>query len=300
MAAPSFAVLDARGVLEIAGDDRQTFLQGLVSNDVTRVSETQALHAAFLTAQGKYLFDFAMVALGSSICLDAEAARIGDLQRRLGIYKLRSAVTIADAGARFEIAVGMGPGAAAAAGLPETPGAARTFAGGVAFVDPRLAALGVRFLLPRGTAATALPAAGFAPATADDYDRLRLGLGIPDGSRDLIVDKAILLESGFDELHGIDWQKGCYMGQELTARTKYRGLVKKRLLPVRIEGTLPAPGTLVMQGAEEVGEIRSGRDGLALALLRLNAIDTAAPLTAGEARLTVSVPDWARLPENAG
>src|SRR6185503_18496273 len=106
-----------------------------------------------------------------------------------------------------------------------------------------------------------------------EYEALRLELGVPDGSRDLPVEKAILLENGFDELHGIDWQKGCYMGQELTARTKYRGLVRKRLLPVEIEGPLPAPGTPVMAGDKEAGEMRSGADGLGLALLRLEHLE---------------------------
>ena len=103
------------------------------------------------------------------------------------------------------------------------------------------------------------------------YDALRLSLGVPDGSRDLPVEKALLLESGFDELHGVDWDKGCYMGQELTARTKYRGLVKRRLFPVRVDGPLPAPGTAIQRNGQEVGEIRSGSGDRALAMLRLDA-----------------------------
>lgn len=121
---------------------------------------------------------------------------------------------------------------------------------------------------------------------------------MPDGSRDLPVEKAILLEAGFDELAGVDWQKGCYIGQELTARTKYRALIKKRLLPVEIDGPLPPPGTPVMLGEEEAGEIRSGRGRLALALLRLDMVEKAGtadrPLTAGAARITPHKPEWAR------
>jgi hypothetical protein len=126
---------------------------------------------------------------------------------------------------------------------------------------------------------------------------LRLTLGVPDGSRDLVVEKSILLESGFDELNGVDWQKGCYIGQELTARTKYRGLIKKRLLPVTIAGPLPAPGTPVLLGTEDAGEMRSASDGMGLALLRLEALGAASaekPLTAGQARLTPRRPDWAK------
>ena len=125
------------------------------------------------------------------------------------------------------------------------------------------------------------------------YDRLRLSLGVPDGSRDLTIEKAILLESGFDELNGVDWQKGCYIGQELTARTKYRALIKKRLMPVTVDGPLPPPGTPVMAGDQEAGEMRSGRDGVGLALLRLEAVTESKPLTAAGAKLTPQKPAWA-------
>ncbi len=127
---------------------------------------------------------------------------------------------------------------------------------------------------------------------------MRLALGVPDGSRDLAVEKALLVESGFDELNGIDWQKGCYIGQEITARMKYRGLAKKRLVPVAVEGALPPPDTPVLLGDEEAGELRSGRDGMALALLRLELIEkaaaTGATLSAGAAKLTPHKPAWAR------
>src|SRR5690606_13970341 len=128
---------------------------------------------------------------------------------------------------------------------------------GLVYVDPRLAGLGARALLPHDAAADLLCEAGLEPGDPEEYDRLRLRLGVPDGSRDLPIEKAILLENGFDELNGVDWQKGCYIGQELTARTKYRGLVRKRLLPVDIEGAAPEPGTKLMLGEQEAGEMRS-------------------------------------------
>ncbi len=146
--------------------------------------------------------------------------------------------------------------------FPAEPGAARAFGSGIAFVDPRLAALGARCILPRESARSAL-AAGRSrakPSSRRTTD-LRLGLGVPDGSRDLVLEKSILLEAGFDELNGVDWQKGCYIGQELTARTKYRGLIKQRLMPVAIDGPAPAPGTIVTADGRDVGEMRSSRDG---------------------------------------
>ncbi len=169
------------------------------------------------------------------------------------------------------------------------------FGSGVAFVDPRLAALGARAILPREGARAVLADAGIAEAGFDSYDRLRLSLGIPDGSRDLVLEKSILLESGFDELNGVDWQKGCYIGQELTARTKYRGLIKRRLMPVRIEGPTPAPGTIVTVDGREVGEMRSSRDGLGLALLRIEPVRDGKKLAAGEATLVPVRPAWMRL-----
>ena len=124
---------------------------------------------------------------------------------------------------------------------------------------------------------------------------MRLRLGVPDGSRDLPVEKALLLESGFDELHGVDWKKGCYMGQELTARTKYRGLIKRRLFPVRIEGPLPASGAPVHRNGKEVGEIRSGLGDRALAMLQIDAADGA--LTADGATLFPERPAWMQIPD---
>jgi folate-binding protein YgfZ len=296
MAEHFYAELPARGVLEVAGEDRVAFLQGLVSNDVTKVTGERAIFAALLTAQGRYLFDFFIFARGEALYLETEAARIGDLKRRLGIYKLRSKVSLADVSARFVVVAGFGAQAGDTLGLAAA-GAAKAFAGGIAYADPRLAALGLRFALPREAGFGALDQAGFTRADEVQYDRHRLQLGVPDGSRDLPIEKALLLESGFDELNGIDWQKGCYMGQELTARTKYRALVKKRLLPVAIDGPMPAPGTPIMLGSAEAGEIHSGRDSRALALLRLEAVEAATtdtPLTAGAARVTPEKPSWVK------
>ncbi|HUH84278.1 MAG TPA: folate-binding protein [Stellaceae bacterium] len=297
MAERSSTRLAERAAIEIAGEDRALFLQGLVSNDVTKVTAERAVYAALLTAQGKYLHDFFIAAIGDALYLDAEAARLDDLLRRLSLYKLRAKVTLTDRRDALIVGVAFGGDALAALGLATEPGKAVAFAGGVAYVDPRLAALGARLLLPRSAGLAPLAAAGFASADGAAYDRLRLSLGVPDGSRDLAVEKAILLEAGFDELNGVDWQKGCYVGQELTARTKYRALIKKRLLPVHLDGPLPPPGTPVVLGTEEAGELRSGRDGMALALLRLemlHQVSAQAPLMAGATRLTPVKPDWVR------
>jgi len=284
-----------RGIVAIGGSDRLSFLQGLITNDVLRVGTHRAVYAALLTPQGRYLHDFFVAAIGESLYLDAEAGRRDDLRRRLSLYRLRAKVTVSDATSDFAAAILFGDGIMDRLSLWAEPGLAMPWEGGVVFVDPRLVDLGARAILPRAGVAAALSRHGFLPGATADYDRLRLSLGVPDGSRDLPVEKAILLENGFDELHGIDWQKGCYMGQELTARTKYRGLVRKRLLPVEIDGPLPAPGTPVMLGDKEVGEMRSGNSGIGLALLRIEYLEgiQAGALACGESRLTPHRPAWA-------
>lgn len=298
MTALRFTVLDGRSVLTVAGPDRRPFLQGLVSNDVDRADAGRAIHAAFLTPQGKFLHDLFIVELGDTLLLDVEAGRRADLLKRLSMYRLRSKVTLGDGSEDWTVLALFGPGAGHPFHLPDEAGAAVAAAGGVAYVDPRLPALGLRAVLPRGEAQKAVQSLGFAAAPFAEYDRLRLAQGVPDGSRDLPVDKAILLESGFDELNGVDWKKGCYMGQELTARTKYRGLVRKRLMPVAIDGPVPEPGTPLTFDGKDAGEMRSGQDGLGIALVRLEAAEAAAaagrPIEAGPAKLVPQRPEWAR------
>jgi folate-binding protein YgfZ len=291
-------LLDDRGILAVSGPDRRPFLQGLVSNDVDKVSPTAARYAALLTAQGRYLADFMMVEAGESILLDAEAARLGDLKRRLSIYRLRAKVSL-DEKPHLAVAAIFGADVLAVLGLPSEPGAARPFGSGAVIVDPRLTALGARAVLPGEGARAMLTGVGIAEAGPHEYERLRLSLGIPDGSRDLVLEKSILLESGFDELNGVDWEKGCYIGQELTARTKYRGLIKKRLMPVQIEGPTPEPGTIVTMDGREVGEMRSSRDGLGLALLRTEPVREGKRLTAGQASLLPVKPAWMQLENEA-
>ncbi|HEX4262447.1 MAG TPA: folate-binding protein [Acetobacteraceae bacterium] len=265
------ALLPDRAVLAIDGEDRVGFLQGLVSNDVADAAPGRAVWAALLTPQGKYLADFFVLADGERLLLDCDAAQAAMLAPRLARFRLRSRVAIAPVPLAVHAAWDGVPDEAAIMGP-----------------DPRLPQAGFRVLAAAPLAAT---------ADAADWDRHRLALGLPE-PRDLEPEKSVLLEAGFDELHGVSWAKGCYMGQELTARTKYRGLVKRRLVPVSVSGPLPPPGSAVTAAGREVGTMRSGRDDRGMALLRIEAIGQA--LACEAATLAATVPDWMRLPEPAG
>jgi len=280
-----YIALVDRGVLAVSGPEARSFLQALISNDIEKVSADRAIYAALLTPQGKFLHDFFVTALGETLLFDCEGARSEDLERRLTFYRLRADAKIENVSDRYAVFALIGKADA------------NSFAGGVVFDDPRLEAMDARAVLPRDGAVAALEAAGLTPAPAEDYDRLRLEHGLPDGSRDIQIEKGFLLENGLDDLHGIDFEKGCYIGQELTARTKHRANIRKRLLRVDIDGPLPPPGASVMLGDKQAGEMRSGFERVGLAMLRLEVIDEAAssgePLICNGATLTPVKPDWA-------
>jgi len=277
MSQATFAILPDRAILRLDGPEARSFLQGLVSNDVEKVGPSQAVYAALLTPQGKFLHDFFIYERDGALLLDVNAARRDDLAKRLKLFKLRAKLTIAPLDDLAVVAV-WGPGAEKV-GVP----------------DPRLAEAGSRLVLSTGE-----KPAGLVEASPADYDAHRLALGLPEGSRDMEVEKSVLLECGFEELHGVDFQKGCYMGQELTARTKYRGLVKRRLMPVAIEGEAPANGTPITLDGRDAGEMRSGLGSAGIALIRLDALEKARiegrPLMAGETPLSAWTPAWMVLP----
>jgi len=266
------AALPERGVITVEGDDRVAFLQGLVSNDVAAARPGQAVWAALLTPQGKWLADFFVYADADRLLLDCELAQVPMLVQRLSRYRLRMTVTLAPQPV-WQVYVAWG-------GRPD--------ADCVIAPDPRLPDFAWRLL-------------AIAPlrtnATPEEWDQHRLHAGLPDGSRDMETERSVLLEAGFDELAGVSWFKGCYLGQELTARTKYRGLVKRRLVPVAIDGPLPPAGSPILRNGVEVGLMRSGRDHIGLAVLRLDSLGET--LQCGGASLTPRMPDWMRIPAAA-
>ena len=273
MTTNTFYLLEDRALLSISGADSREFLQGLISNDVDKISATaeggRAIYAALLTAQGKYLHDFFVFAPGpgdDSLVLDCEKARIDDLLRRLRMYRLRAKV-------EFEI---LDDWAVVAITGDARPALAR----GVIYDDPRHEALGARAALKLGD----MEGLGLTMGAREDYDTLRLTHGIPASGSDLIAEKSLLMESGFEELNGVDFEKGCYVGQEVTARMKHKTELRKGLARVRIEGEA-APGTPIMAGEKEVGTLHTVSGGRALAYLRFDRAE--GEMQAGKATVTL-------------
>ncbi|MCE3230184.1 MAG: glycine cleavage system protein [Alphaproteobacteria bacterium] len=293
-------LLPNRGVVKITGKDRGAFLQGLITNDVHKITSEQAIYAALLSPQGKFQYDLFIVAAikngEETWLIECEGSRVDTLLKRLLLYKLRSDVTIENVSDHFQVFALWGSNALDTVGFPFQPGVAKTLQEGIAFVDPRLTDLGIRIILPPDKAPGFFESQGVKQVPFENYDLHRLKLGIPDGSRDVEVDRGILLEVGFDDLNAIDWNKGCYMGQELTARTRYRGLVRKRLIPVHIQGETPSFESPVFQGDAEVGEMRTAAPGWGIALLRLEALSKPLPFQCGNATLMPHIPQWMHLP----
>lgn len=266
-----------RALLRLAGAAAKDFLNALVSNDVSVAAPDRAVYAALLTPQGKFLHD--MLVVGSEdggLLLDVAASGAADLKRRLTLYKLRTKVEIGQLDWQGFALFGDGP-------EPQVAGE------GVLLRDPRHPALGWRLWLP----ADATP--DMTIAEPESYERHRLALGIPDGARDIEPEKGLLLENHFEALQGVDFRKGCYIGQELTARTKYRGLVKKQLYRVAAaaDAVLPPPGTPIRLNGQEAGEMRSSFDNIGLALLRLDAAQAGQPLECDGLALAAHRPDYA-------
>ena len=266
--------LTDRNLISVSGSDRASFLQGLISNDIEKVGPTCAIWAALLTPQGKFLHDFFITEFKNSYYLDCEASRVTDLGKRLSRYKLRADVNL-NIAKEFGVWVGFGEKLPSGLVLDNKSGVATTLNTGVIYCDPRTSDVGIRGMLPKICGGAIWSDLKVGEGHQNDYETLRISLGLPDGSRDMIIEKSTLLENNFDSLNGIDWDKGCYIGQELTARTKYRGLLKKRLFPVSISGTPPETGSRILADGYDVGEIRSVSGVLALALLRLEHLEKA-------------------------
>ena len=254
------AILEDRGVVSVAGVDAVGFLQGLLTNDVERLESGEARYAALLTPQGKILFDMIVVrapsAHGGAYLLDCAAAQAADLAKRLGFYKLRAKVTIADESGVRAVAAFWG-------------GEPAVIEGGLLYTDPRDPRLGSRAILPRPVAAA------IGAEHINEYEGLRIGTVAPKGGLDFAYGDVFPHDANLDLLHGVDFDKGCYVGQEVVSRMKHRGTARRRVVRVKLTGPAPAPGTPILDRELAVGALgsSSGREGLAL--LRVDRVEDA-------------------------
>jgi len=276
------ALLSDRAVVRVSGPAAHTFLQGLITNDIDKAKPGGAIHAGLLTPQGKILSDFFVVPAADGFLLEIAKAKAGELAQRLGFYKLRAQVEIAE-DPSFAVAAAWG----APPRLPD---------GAIAYADSRLAALGHRILLPAGASVGNL---GCTLATDDEYHAMRIALGVPEGGRDYAFGDAFPHEAMFDRLAGVDFDKGCFVGQEVVSRMEHRGTARKRIVGVEGEGPLPPSGTEITAGGAPIGTLGSVSGSSGLALLRLDRAEEAkaagSPLRAGEVTVAFRIPAWARL-----
>jgi len=282
------ALLPDRGVVKVAGGDARSFLHGLLSTDVLNLGPGAARFGALLSPQGKIIADFMVAEApakdGGGFFLDISRTLAKPLVDKLNLYKLRSRVIVEDlSGILGVLAAWDGNGATAF---------------GLCYADPRLPALGLRVTMPPHRATEAAADLGATLVDANEYETHRIALGIPRGGVDFSYGDAFPHESDMDQLGGVDFAKGCYVGQEVVSRMEHRGIARTRAVPVRYDGAAPEPGVAVMAGERQIGTMGSAAAGHGLALLRLDrvadALSRGEELLAGGVPIRPIKPVWAR------
>jgi folate-binding protein YgfZ len=282
------ALLPDRGVVKVVGNDPRSFLNGLLTTDVTKVTPAQARFGALLTPQGKIVADCIVAEApaedGGGFFLDCPRALAGELVQKLNFYKLRAKVICEDLSAVLGV-------------MAIWDGAGDTDYG-LLYADPRLPALGQRVMLPPHLAKEAAADLGAELMEAAAYEAHRIAQGVPRGGVDFIYGDAFPHEADMDQLAGVDFDKGCYVGQEVVSRMEHRGTARNRIVPVAAEGFAPDTGVPVMAGDKTVGMMGSHAGNRGLAMLRLDRVADARaaglPLIAGGVPIKPQKPDWAK------
>ena len=275
----SIATLADRGVVFIGGEDAQKLLDDLVTNSMAIVAENGAGFGALLSPQGKILVDFIVHRAEDGFLFDLAADRAAEFVKRMTLYRLRAKVSIEDRSERLKVL------AAWSGAEPSAPFAA----------DPRAAALGWRAVVPKEEE---LSPAGYDEATAEAYHAHRIALSVPEGGRDFAFGDAFPHDADMDCLAGVDFRKGCYVGQEIVSRMEHRGTARRRAVSIAADAPLPAAGAPVTADGKPVGAMGSSAGGKGIALLRLDrvkeALDRGSPILAGDVPVAVALPAFAR------
>ena len=282
------ALLPERGVVKVAGEDARRFLNGLVTSDMARVAPGKPSFAALLTPQGKIIVDFIVAEApaedGGGFFLDCPRALAGALVEKLNFYKLRAKVICEDLSEVLGVMAVWNNGGESDYGL--------------CYPDPRLPALGMRIMLPPHLASEAAADLGANLTDAQSYEAHRIALGVPRGGLDFAYGDTFPHEADMDQLNGVDFEKGCYVGQEVVSRVEHRARARSRVVPIAYDEFSPVPGLPVMAGGKQIGLLGSTAGGRGLALMRLDRIEEAlasgVPLDAGGITIRAVKPDWAR------
>lgn len=286
MTKPKIALLPDRGVVTVTGEDAHKFLHNLITNDLDLIDRQPALHAGLLSPQGKILFEFFVVRTPEGFCLEIARNKAAELAERLKMYRLRSQVEVKDASADYTVAaIWGGPYAPRGEGNPP-----------VWFADPRLADLGYRELTTLGSD-WALGGEECDSATQDEYHAHRIALGVPEGGKDYAFGDAFPHEALFDQLHGVSFEKGCYVGQEVVSRMQNRGTARRRIVPVVADGALPDTGAEITAAGVDIGTLGSTAGNRGLAPIRIDRAadfkEKGVELFAGDVPVRIDLPAWA-------
>ena len=278
----SYARLTDRGSVFINGAEAEAFLQNIITTDMGRVVSSGAGFGALLSPQGKILFDFLVFASGDGFLFDLPRGLVADFVKRMTLYRLRAKVGIADRSESDQVVAFWGG---------DVPPAIA----GVVAADPRLPALGYRAIVPVGTSLT-VP--GYDEATEADYHAWRTGLTVPEGGRDFPFGDAFPHDVDMDDLGGLDFRKGCYVGQEIVSRMEHRGTARRRAVAIAGESALPPPGTPIEADGKPLGALGGTAGQAGIGLIRLDrakrALDQGMPVTAGGVPLSITLPAFAK------
>jgi len=284
------ALLPGRGVVKVSGDDARRFLNGLITNDMDKVKPGHSCFAALLTPQGKIVCDFivteALPEDGGGFFLDCPRALTPMLVEKLNFYKLRAKVVVEDRSDTLGVMAFWQGG-----GMSDD---------GLSYADPRLPALGSRSILPPDLATEAAVNVGTTLTGPEAYEAHRVALGVPRGGEDFAYLNTFPHEADMDQLEGVDFEKGCYVGQEVVSRVEHRSTARSRVVPISYEEFSPMQGLPVTASEREIGTLGTTVKGRGLAMLRLDrvaeALENKAPLIAGGIEIKVVKPSWAKFP----
>ena len=288
-------ILDDRGILFIDGADSKDFLQNIVTNDINKVNENKSCFASLLTPQGKFLFDFIVVKYKKGYFIDCEKVQINDLFKQLSLYKLRLDVQILNLSNEFVVVALSYDKFKSLNNIEDKLGFTTKLREDPILLDPRNKKLGARLIINLEKLNLSLKKFELKSSKSDEYYNLSYTIGIPQKNTHKLKDKIFGIECNFEELNGIDFKKGCYVGQENTARIKLKNKLSKRLMPIKvIEGKINE-GENIYNKNIEIGKILINED-YPFAIIKFNKenFNYENSYNVNNGKIKIIKPDWVK------